>query len=290
MHGVLTLAGAGSRMLPWTRGLRKEFLPLFDRGVNGEPIPKPVANMALESLVSAGVRKLVLVVSANDSALARKYFSVDRAFLSRHGGHPERLAETSALYRTLARLDLAFAVQRSPRGFGDAVLKSQPTIGSRPFVLHAGDAVLAEPHRGRLLRWMIRLRDREDLDAVLLARQVDHPTHYGVLEGSLTKSEGGGRRLIVRRIVEKPRRPRSHWAATALYCFSDRIYSALRERAKVDTKSELELTSGIQQLLSTGGSVEALILRAGEGQWFSVGSPEGYLRALEGTYRWSVRR
>ena len=48
MRGVLTLAGEGTRMLPWTRGLRKEFLPLFDGGsVSGPPVLKPVAHLVL---------------------------------------------------------------------------------------------------------------------------------------------------------------------------------------------------------------------------------------------------
>ncbi|HEY6237644.1 MAG TPA: sugar phosphate nucleotidyltransferase, partial [Thermoplasmata archaeon] len=181
MRGVLTLAGEGTRMLPWTRGLRKEFLPLFDGGsLAGPPVLKPVAHLVLESMVDAGVSDVTLVVGARDVDSVRNYFTVDRGFLRRHSDKGQRIAETRRFYRTLAGLHLHFAVQPAPLGFGDAVLRAEPFAGGGPFLLHAADAVLLEPHRGTLLRTLGALRDSEDLDAVLLVRAVADPTRYGV--------------------------------------------------------------------------------------------------------------
>src|SRR5690348_1663175 len=144
MRGVLTLAGEGTRMLPWTRGLRKEFLPLFSRADGGRPHLKPVAHYVLETLVAAGVTDVTLVVGRKDREFVENYFSVDRKFLSRHAEHPDRIRETERFYRTLNRLRLRYAVQSAPRGFGDAVLQAEKTVGREPFVLHAADAALME--------------------------------------------------------------------------------------------------------------------------------------------------
>jgi UTP--glucose-1-phosphate uridylyltransferase len=285
MRGLITLAGEGSRMLPWTRGARKELLPLYDRGVDGAPMLKPVANLALETLVRAGLADVVLVVGGADGgASVQSYFTVDRAFLARHAHHARRLANIARVYHTLQNVRLRFAVQPEPAGFGEAVLRAQPFLGHEPFLLHAGDAVLLEQRRGEVPALLGRLLERDGLDAVLLVRRVANPTNYGVVEGRLDGREGGLRRLRVTGMEEKPRHPRSPWAATAVYAFSPRIFEALRTVHSEDPATELELTSGIRRLLSEGASVSALVLDPKRSEWRSVGSPEGYRRAMNRTY------
>jgi len=289
MQAVVTLAGEGTRMLPWTRGLRKEFLPLFDASVNGGPVLKPVAHLVVETLVRAGADRLTLVVQPKDLAFVKSYFTVDPAFLSRHAHHEDRLAETRRFYATIRGLHLAFATQPAPRGFGDAVLRARPSVGSQPFLMHAGDAVLLERDRGALLRSMAELLEREGLEAVLLVRRVADPRRYGVVEGNFGAPTHGLRRLDVTTLVEKPERPRSHWAATAVYALRPSIFAALDRYRRRHRPRELELTDGIRTLIDEGGRVAALVLEPGVGEWRSVGSPDGFARALQRTRRLAER-
>jgi UTP--glucose-1-phosphate uridylyltransferase len=285
MHAVVTLAGEGTRMLPWTRGLRKEFLPLFDAAADGRPVLKPVAHLVVETLVRAGADRLTLVVQPRDRALVQSYFTVDPAFLNRHAHHAERLTETRRFYTTIRGLQLAFVTQPRPRGFGDAVLHARSAVGGHPFLMHAGDAVLLERQRGFLLSTMADLLERESLEAVLLVRRVADPRRYGVVEGAFGRPTRGVRRLEVTTLVEKPARPRSHWAATAVYAFRPSIFPALARVRRTARPKELELTDGIRTLIEAGGRVAALVLDPRVGEWRSVGSPEGYSRALARTRR-----
>jgi UTP--glucose-1-phosphate uridylyltransferase len=287
MEGVLTLAGEGTRMLPWSRGLRKEFLPIHDRGQGGTTILKPVAHLALESLVGAGADSITLVVSLRDIATAKSYFSVDREFLERHGHHSERLTETQRFYDTLGRLKIHFEVQPEPLGFGDAVLRARSAVGHEPFLLHAADAVLWEHTRGHTLRVLAALREAEDLDAVLLVRHVADPRRYGVVEGTSAGRYRGYRRLDVLRMEEKPSKPKSAWAATAVYAFSPELFTALDRVRRRDHPKELEVTDAIRELLSGGGRVAALVLSQSVGSWRSVGSLEGYMRAFHQSRAWT---
>ncbi len=281
MRGVLTLAGEGSRMLPWSRGLRKEFLPLYDRGHGEAPVLKPVANLVFETLAAAGVRDFVLVVGGSDrGTTARNYFTIDRTVLERNFGRHERLAETSRFYETLSQCRVRFALQPTPRGFGDAVLRAAPLLGSEPFFVHAADGTLLEQRPGELPAAMARLREREDLDAVLLVRKVANPRNYGVVEGRPAGREGGYRRLKVTGMEEKPARPRSRWAATAVYAFGRSLLTELRRARREAPTTELELTTGIVRLLAAEANVGALVVDPRVAEWRSVGSPEGYVRAL----------
>lgn len=284
MYGILTLAGEGTRMLPWTRGLRKEFLPLYDRGIAGAPVLKPVAHLALETLAAAGARDLTLVVAPRDLTTARNYFTIDPEFIRRHAHHRERLTETERFYGRLRGLKLRFALQPTPGGFGDAVRRARPRVGNRPFLLHAADAVLLEERRGSVLARMAALRDRDDLGGVLLVRRVADPGRYGVVEGRPDGGDGPLRRIEVTHMEEKPNRPKSHWAATAVYAFSPRLFSALQEVARRDRPRELEVTSAVSWLLAQGDRVAALVLTDRTGEWRSVGSAEGYLAALRRTH------
>ncbi|HKS59444.1 MAG TPA: sugar phosphate nucleotidyltransferase [Thermoplasmata archaeon] len=289
MRGVLTLAGEGTRMLPWTRGLRKEFLPVWDQGANGTPVLKPVAHVVLETLVGAGIDDVTLVVAPKDLAFVQNYFTIDQPFLKRHQHHAERLRETTQFYTTLRALRLRFAVQPRPRGFGDAVLQTEPFVGHEPFVLHAADAVLLERHRGELPRLMHRIRDKDGLDGVLLVRRVTDPRRYGVVEGMPDGSVGAYRRLNVRRMEEKPPHPRSHWAATAVYAFAPELFGALKRIRDGRRPRELELTEAIQELIREGRRIDALVVDPRRAEWRSVGSPEGFLKALKATRRWLAR-
>ena len=289
MEAVVTLAGEGTRMLPWSRGLRKEFLPLYDRGASGQPVLKPVAHLVVETLVAAGAVHLTIVHQPRDAEAVRNYFSVDPSFLRRHRHHGERLTETRRLYETLGRLRVSYAVQDRPRGFGDAVACAKGSVGGQRFFLHAGDAILLERHRGHLLREMGALLEREGLDAVLLVRKVADPRRYGVVEGVAGPSVHGLRRIEVRGMVEKPSRPRSHWAATAVYAFHPSIFAALEKFRRAEHPRELELTDGIRTLLEDGGRVASLVMPPSRAEWCSVGSPEGFGRALARTHAAATR-
>jgi dTDP-glucose pyrophosphorylase len=284
LRGVQTLAGAGTRLLPWSRGLRKEFLPLYDRGRDGVPVLKPLAHLVLETLMGAGVSDVTLVVQPSDLELVRNYFTVDASFLAQHRRHPERLVETREFYRRLTELRIRYALQPRPTGFGDAVLRAESSLEGEPFLLHASDAFLIEPKRGVLPRAMGKLLRSEGLDAVLLVRRVADARRYGVVVGRRDGRYGPWIRLAVDQMEEKPARPRSQWAATAVYAFSPALFDGLRAaRREAARGTELELTAGIQELLTRGGKVAALVLEP-PSSWRSVGSPEGFLRALRATY------
>lgn len=283
MWGVVTLAGEGTRMLPWSRGLRKEFLPLYDRGGDGRPTLKPVAHLVVETLIRAGCDRIAIVAQPKDIEFVRHYFTVDPKFLERHRHHAERLTETRRFYEAIAGVRFAFVVQPRPAGFGDALLRAKATVGNEPFLLHAGDAVLLEPHRGFLLRAMAECRQENGTEAVVLVRRVDHPERYGVIEGRTAPPYHGARRIEVTGMTEKPEHPRTSWAATAVYAFGPSIFRALTARRRAARPTELEVTDGIRQLLSEGRRVDALVLDPTLGEWRSVGSPEGFAEALART-------
>ena len=288
MKAVITMAGEGSRLLPVTKGLRKEMLPLFYRGKGGVPVLAPVAHLVVNSLHAAGVSNVTMVVG-NDAASILRYFTEDGNLLDRHAHHQDRLVETLALYDLLSRMHFSWVIQSSPAGFGDALLRSSAAVGEHPFLLHAADALLMERTTGRALSAMTHLLFQKKASAVLFVRKVRDPRRYGVVEGVPDGRWDGYRSLQVTGMEEKPTQPRSSWAATAMYAFSPEIFDILRELRQKDPQTELEVTNGIEGLIERGRKVYALISRPSEERWLSVGSPEGYFRGLHYSYRAAMR-
>jgi len=101
---------------------------------------------------------------------------------------------------------------------------------------------------------------------ILLAR-VPNPQQFGVAE--LTP-EGK-----VKRLVEKPREPKSDLALVGVYMFDASIHESVR-RIKPSARGELEITDAIQDLVDRGLDVHPHIVR---GWWKDTGKLEDMLEA-----------
>jgi UTP--glucose-1-phosphate uridylyltransferase len=289
LKAIVTMAGEGTRMLPVTKGLRKEMLPLFYVGQNGVPMLAPVAHLVVSSLYGSGARDLTMVVGKDAEAIL-KYFTPDAQLILRHAHHRDRLAETEALHDLLSRINFTWVVQSTPGGFGDALLAGERSAGEGNFLLHAADAMLLEPSPGHALDLMARLKEKTGASVVLFVRKVKDPRRYGVVEGKHLSPWEGHPVLQVSAMEEKPAKPKSQWAATALYALDQDIFRALRDVRSSEKPRELEVTSGIAALLSEGKKVLAVVSRPSRERWLSVGSPEGYFRSLRMSYTSSLRR
>lgn len=269
-------------MLPATRGMRKEMLPLFYLGRQGRPVLAPVAHLVVRSLHAGGASEFAMVIGRDGDAV-KKYFTPDTQIEARHQHHRERLIETLVLNRFLREVRFRWVHQPAAKGFGDAVLRARSVVGGEPFLMHAADALLWERRPGRLIAAMEDLRQVEGAAAVLLVRRVPRPQSYGVVQATRAGRWDGETYLRVKGMEEKPANPKSHWAATAVYAFGPEMMPALAAEARSHPR-ELEVTSGIRRLIREGHKVLAVTLRPESGAWLSVGSPEGYLRALRRTY------
>ncbi|MGC9106367.1 MAG: sugar phosphate nucleotidyltransferase [Thermoprotei archaeon] len=243
---VITAAGKGSRMKFITSVMPKALLPLF-RTENGKKVMRPIIDLIMESLSSAGVEKFCLVVG-------------------KHG---------KLLMDYLFERGVTFVFQEEPKGFGDAVLRAEDFAGNEPFFVHADDGVLTGGYKEAA-----SLFEQAEPDGVLLLRKVTNPKRYGIVTYVETGEFMGHKLFRVTGAEEKPKEPKSDVAISAVYVFKPKIFRALRE-VKVES-GELELTYGIQRLIEDGGEVYGILLN--EEKWLNVGDPDSYYNALNYTY------
>ncbi|RLE75048.1 MAG: hypothetical protein DRJ56_06360 [Thermoprotei archaeon] len=273
---VITAAGLGTRLLPATKEIPKEMVPVYARGASGSLVLKPILQIIFENLFDAGVREFCFVVGRGKRAI-EDHFTPDYGFVEylRGKGKLAAARELEEFYGRVEGSTIVWVNQPEPRGFGDAVLRARPFVGAEPFIVHAGDTLVYPPSRGSYVSALAEVFEGRGGAGALLVKEVERPELYGVV----VPGPRSGRALLVSRIVEKPREPPSRLAVVPVYAFDPLIFKAL-ERLRPSERGEVELTSAIQSVIDWGFEVWALPLSPSQ-TWLDVGTPETYWAALE---------
>jgi len=161
-------------------------------------------------------------------------------------------------------LNFSYAEQPQPDGLAQAFLIGETFIGRDHCALILGDNIFY----GHGLSEQARSAFTERPGATVFAYQVSDPERYGVVE-----FDGRGR---VKKIEEKPKAPRSHWAVIGLYAYDNDVIEITKAIAPSE-RGELEITCVNQVYLQRGTlNVE----KVGRGiAWFDTGTPDSLLEA-----------
>ena len=270
---VIPAAGLGTRLLPITKELPKEMLPIFMKANDGRVCLKPMLQSVFEQLFDAGFREFCFIVGRGKRAI-EDHFTPDNGFINdlkakNRGGVAEELRE---FYKKIESSTLMFVNQPEPKGFGDAVLRAKPFVDG-DFLVHAGDTYImseGNDHIRRLMETHFRL----GADSTFIVQEVEDPRQYGVIEAEEVR-EG---LFKVKGAVEKPEKPLSKLAIMPVYSFKPVIFRALEE-IEPGVRGELQLTDGIQRMIELGLEVYAIKLRQEEIR-LDIGTPETCWEAL----------
>ena len=205
---------------------------------------KPMIYYPLSTLMLAGIREILLVTTPRD---------VER--------YREALGDGGQW-----GLSLDYAVQPRPGGIAEALVIARDFLAGGPSALVLGDNLFF----GHGLVEQLERAGRTQEGATIFAYWVDDPERYGVVG-----FDAAGR---PNSIEEKPKAPKSHWAATGLY-FYDGEAPRIAATLKPSARGELEITDVNRHYLEAGKlSVE----RLGRGfAWLDAGTHESLLEAAE---------
>ena len=274
---VITAAGLGTRLLPATKEIPKEMLPIFTRGSDEEIFLKPLIQMIFEQLFEIGVRDFFIIVGRGKRAI-EDHFTIDSSFLDflRQKNKDRYAEELERFYEMIDASNIIFLNQPEPRGFGDAVLRARNLI-DETFIVHAGDTYIVSDDLAHI-KMPLEVHERWNASATLLVMEVDDPRPYGVIGGESLEVDI----WEVRRVEEKPERPWSKLAILPLYIFEPEIFEALAETPP-GRGGELQLTDGIGRLIERGRRVMAVKLPEGAPR-LDIGNPKTLWEAMKISY------
>ena len=120
---------------------------------------------------------------------------------------------------------------------------------------------------GKGLNTFVKKFKNENLDALIILKQVDNPSSFGIAQ---LDDKGN-----IIRLVEKPKTPMGNLAIIGTYLFSNKVHQAI-EKIKPSGRGELEITDAIQEMINMGFKVKAEIL---DSWWLDTGKKDDILSA-----------
>ena len=274
---VIPAAGLGTRLLPITKELPKEMLPVVALSKKGELCLKPMLQAVFEQLYGADFREFAFIVGRGKRAI-EDHFSPDESFIQnlRNKNKKSPAEELQEFYEKINNSSIVFINQPKPKGFGDAVGRAALFTGEEKFLIQAGDDLIISKNNNHLKR-AAKTFEEYDADAIFLLEEVPDPGKYGVITGKEIKPGI----FKVASIIEKPLMPLSNLAIVALYIFKPIIYEAIK-KVKPDKNGEIQLTDALKLLVSWNCKVYGLKLKSNERR-IDIGTAESYLEMLRST-------
>jgi UTP--glucose-1-phosphate uridylyltransferase len=272
---VIPAAGLGTRLLPITKELPKEMLPIVALMKNGQPCLKPMLQAIFEQLYEVGFREFAFIVGRGKRAI-EDHFLPDEDFVQhlKNKNRKDLADDLQDFYNKISNSNLVFINQPKPKGFGDAVGRAALFTGKENFLMQAGDDLIISKNNNHLKR-ATETFEKYDADTLFLIEEVPNPRNYGVITGKEIRPGV----FKVTNIIEKPKKPPSNLAIVALYIFKPTIYKAISE-VKPDKNGEIQLADALKLLVEWDCKVYGLKLNRTERR-VDIGTAESYLAMLK---------
>lgn len=260
---VIPAAGLGTRVLPATKSVPKEMLPIVDR---------PAIHYIVEEAVRAGITDILIITSRGKSSV-EDYF--DRA-----PELEERLLASGKedLYRQIMDVtrmaNIQYVRQQEAKGLGHAVLCAKSFVGSDPFAVLYGDDVIISPADQPAIGQLCKAYDRHGLGVVGIKEVTPEQI---VKYSSLAVEPLEGRTYKVTDMVEKPAPDKilSLFSILGRCVLPAEIFTILEE-TPLGAGGELQLTDAMRTLTHTRGMTGVDYV----GKRYDMGNKLGVLQAI----------
>lgn len=257
---VIPAAGLGTRMLPATKTVPKEMLPLVD---------KPVLQYILEEAVEAGIEDILIVTNRAKSAMD-DYFDYYPE-LERRLEEAGKEKELEKVRRAADLANVFYVRQKETKGLGHAIWRAKRFVGDEPFAVLLGDDIMRaqKPVIGQL----IQAAEKYDASCV----GVQKVSTEAIQKYSSVKISPLEERIFnVHDMNEKPTPAEmfSNYAILGRYVLKSDIFDILENQAP-GYGGEIQLTDGLKTLCGR----DRMVACDFEGRRYDTGNLKGFLEA-----------
>jgi UTP--glucose-1-phosphate uridylyltransferase len=259
---IIPAAGLGTRLLPNTKSIPKEMLPLVD---------KPVLQYIVEEAVAAGVEEILIITNRGKSPI-EDYFDYAPDLESRLiADGKEKEAKTIRQVADMA--DVYFVRQKETKGLGHAVWRAKSFVGNEPFAILLGDDIMLS--ETPVLKQLVDAAEANNCSAIAVR---EFPGEE-ICKYSSVKLEKqlSDRVYSISDMNEKPTMAEklSNFAIMGRYVLTPAIFDILEHTAP-GRNNEIQLTDGIRQLCH----IEPMCAVDFEGKRYDTGNLKGYLESI----------
>lgn len=260
---VIPAAGLGTRVLPATKSIPKEMLPIVD---------KPAIHYIVEEAVSSGITDILIITGRGKTALEDYFDRSPELEEKLEASGKSSLREEMLAISSMANIQ--YVRQKETKGLGHAVLCAKTFAAGEPFAVLYGDDVIISPKDSPATGELCAAYEKYGVGVVGI-KQV---TEQQILKySSLAVSPIGERTFRVTDMIEKP----SPNQVLSLYSILGRcvlpadIFEIL-EHTRPGAGGEIQLTDAMAELMRTNGMIGVEYL----GKRYDMGSKLGVLEAI----------
>ena len=257
---VIPAAGLGTRMLPATKSIPKEMLPLVDT---------PVLQYLVEEAVASGIEDILIITNRSKYAIDDYFdYSPDlEAKLEKSGKN----RELEIVRRPAELANIFYVRQKETKGLGHAIGKAREFVGNEPFAVMLGDDVMMSEKP--VLRQLMDAAEKYDAAAIGTQRVSDDViSKYSSLKVSPLED----RIMKVSDMNEKPKLDEkfSNFAILGRYILTPEVFDLI-DRTEPGYGGEIQLTDALRELCKIRDTVAVDF----EGKRYDTGNLKGYLEA-----------
>lgn len=255
---VVAVAGSGTRLLPATKSMPKEMLPIVD---------KPIVQLVVEELVAAGIEDIILVTKWDKKPL-EDHFDQNWALINElKKPGKEKLLEQTKRISELA--NFIYIRQKGPYGNGTPVLSAASIIRNEPFMFVWGDDLVKS--KVPFAKQMIN--DYNKTGHLMIG--VQEVALKDVVRYGIVKVKPGTMQL--EDIIEKPsvKNTPSRLADFGRMILNQEIVDILK-KLPLGKDNELWIVDAIREYVKRGGKYYAKKIVGGE--WLTTGDPLNYMK------------
>lgn len=267
---IIPVAGLGTRMLPATKAIPKEMLPLVD---------KPLIQYIVNECAAAGLTDIILVTHSSKNSIENHFdtsFELEATLESRV--KRQLLDEVQSICPP--GVTIMHVRQGVAKGLGHAILTAKPLVGDEPFAVVLPDVLLDELSadlKRENMAEMVSSFAQHGISQVMVEQvPQDQVSSYGIADiGGVSLQPG--EQASIKKLVEKPavNEAPSDLAVVGRYVFTSELWPLLAV-TPVGAGNEIQLTDAIEMLLDKQ-AVNAYYMK---GKSHDCGNKLGYVQAF----------
>lgn len=241
MKGIILAGGLGKRLFPLTKITNKHLLPVFNR---------PLIFYPIQTLVNAGIKDILIVTGGNHAGEFLRLLGNGHQFGLKH---------------------INYTYQEGEGGIAHALGLAEHFSDNGKVIVILGDNIIEKN-----IKKAVEDFKKQPKGAKILVKRVPDPERFGVVEFSAQggSASSGDKKRRIKRIVEKPKKPKSDYIVTGIYMYDSRVFDIIKT-LKPSKRGELEITDVNNAYLERRELTHSVL----KGWWTDCGTFDSLLRA-----------
>lgn len=263
---IIPVAGLGTRFLPLSLAVSKEFFPLVD---------KPIIQYIIEEIKKSGIKEVIFVISPKQKMIMnyfKKSPELEKLLIKRK--KDKILKDLKDFEAIFEDIHFSFAVQKLPLGDGHAILQAGKLLNSEPVAVSFGDDIIDSDVPGlQQLMDIFKTTNNAPVIALKSISREKIPAY-----GSVAVERISSRLYKIKKIIEKPdpSQIQSDLVIVGKYILTPEVFSYLK-KASPSKKGEVILGEVFDKMLSDGMPLYGYDIK---GEWLECGDKSKWLKSF----------